>query len=104
MRAQKRGKSTKPRSGSKNTRDEKNNEKMEDRRAKVSSSEKKEGQRILIVQSAPLERVVLRIVPVLLAKLQVNALLDDCSTKTSLKADIAAELELEDVQCKSVML
>ena len=48
----------------------------------------------------------MRTVPVLLAngkqKLQVNALLDDCSTKTYLNADVAAELGLEDVQCMNV--
>ena len=82
-----------------NTRDEKKSEQIEERTAKISTSEKKEDRRTLIAQSSPLEHVAMRIVPVLLAngkrKLQVNALLDDCGTKTYLNADVAAELGLE---------
>ena len=85
----------------------KKSEQIEERTAKISTSEKKEYQRTLMVQSSPLERVAMRTVPLLLAngkrKLQVNALLDDCSTKTYLNADVAEELGLEgDVQCINV--
>ena len=102
-------KSKEPRSDIQNTRIEKKSKQIEEQTAKISTctSEKKEDQRTLIAQSSPLERVAMRTVPVLLAngkrKLQVNALLDDCSTKTYLNADVAAELELEgDVQCINV--
>ena len=55
-------------------------------------------------KSAPLECVAMRTVPVLLGngKRKVNALLDDCSTKTYLNADVVSELGLEDVQYMSL--
>ena len=95
------------RSDNKNTRDEKNNEQKEEGTAKLFSYEKKENQRTLIAQSASLERVAMRAIPVLLEngkqKLRVKALLDDCSTKIYLNADAAVELGLEgDVLCMSV--
>ena len=60
-------KSEEPESEIMNTRKEKNNKQIEEQTAKISTSEKKEEQRTLIAQSAPLERVALRTVLVFLA-------------------------------------
>ena len=53
----------------------------------------------MVAKSLPSEWIAMRTIPVLIEhasrKLQVNALLDDCSTKTYINADIAAELGLE---------
>ena len=55
--------------------------------------------RTMVAKSLPSEWIAMRTIPVLIEhasrKLQVNALLDDCSTKTYINADIAAELGLE---------
>ena len=53
----------------------------------------------MVAKSLPSEWIAMRTIPVLIEhasrKLQVNTLLDDCSTKTYVNADIAAELGLE---------
>ena len=55
--------------------------------------------RTMVAKSLSSELIAMRTIPVLIEnasrKLQVNALLDDCSTKTYINADIAAELGLE---------
>ena len=53
----------------------------------------------MVAKSLPSEWIAMRTISVLiehaLRKLQVNTLLDDCSKKTYINADIAAELGLE---------
>ena len=78
-------KSEEPKLDIKNARNEKKKQ-IKEQTAKVSTSEKKENQRTLIVESALLECAAMRTVSVLLAngkqKLQGNALLDHCSMNT----------------------
>ena len=64
-----------------------------------SSSESYKENRTTVAKSLPSEWIAMRTIPVLIEhaskKLQVNALLDDCSTKTYINADIATELGIE---------
>ena len=63
------------------------------------SSESYIDNRTMVAKSLPSEWIAMRTIPVLIEhasrKLQVNALLDDCSKKTYINADIAAEFGLE---------
>ena len=53
----------------------------------------------MVAKSLPSEWIAMRTIPVLIEhvsrKLQVNTLLDNCSTKTYINTDIAAEIGLE---------
>ena len=58
-----------------------------------------EQQRVLVANSDPTEFIAKRTIPIILQsgkrELQVNALLDDCSSKTYVNADVAAKLRIE---------
>ena len=65
----------------------------------TSSNVNSDNEHTMVSKSKPCELIAMRIIPVVLKhnskRLQVNALLYDCSTKTYITADVAAELGLE---------